>query len=315
MEDKEIKFDILKIDAVIKKDNVYEEGDNKFQFCKEYSPDSETSQDEKIDIPKYIARVKTNSFKYLGILSKNLKKELYGYYYYDNGDEYFGQWNKDKRDGYGIYYFKGKNEDEIKQIYIGEFKNNLKNGEGIYFHITKFEQEEDIFIPIDFTLAIGNFVEDNFTKGIIYTINNGKCKIYKGKINREGKKDDENSELYEDNNKIFHGIFKDNNMCEGRIIIIKENIKENGYYFIKNNEEDIKIDYEKGEESDETFIKQLNEYNNFFQYEKIKDLFINIIVLRIKANSSNNFDYLKGLNYDVDIKQYLKDQYGKYLYC
>ena len=291
METNEIKFDILKIDEMIKQNDVYEEGDNKFQFYKEYNPDSKTEQGE--DFPKYIARVKSNSFRYLGILSKNLKKELYGYNCYDNGDEYFGQWNKDKKEGYGIYW------------------------EGIYFHISKLEQEEDIFIPIDFSLAIGQFLEDNFIKGIIFTIKDGKSKIYKGKINKEGKKDDDNAELYEGNNKIFHGIFKDNNICEGRIIIIRENQKDNrNYYFNKiNDDDDIKVDYEKGKENDEMFIKKLNELNDIFKYEKIKDLFIDIIMIKIKACSSNNFDYLKNLDYELDIKQNLKKQYGKYLYC
>ena len=315
METIEIKFDILKIDEMIKQNDVYEEGDNKFQFYKEYNPDSKTEQGE--DFPKYIARVKSNSFRYLGILSKNLKKELYGYNCYDNGDEYFGQWNKDKKEGYGIYYYKEPDVDEIKQIYVGEFKNNIKSGEGIYFHISKLEQEEDIFIPIDFSLAIGQFLEDNFIKGIIFTIKDGKSKIYKGKINKEGKKDDENAELYEGNNKIFHGIFKDNNICEGRIIIIRENQKDNrNYYFNKiNDDDDIKVDYEKGKEKDEMFIKKLNELNDIFKYEKIKDLFIDIIKIKIKACSSNNFDYLKNLDYELDIKQNLKEQYGKYLYC
>ena len=314
MENNEIKFDILKIDAKIKKDNVYEENYNKFQFCIDYNPDNQTDEDEKTDIPKYIAKINTKTFKYLGILSKNLKKELYGYNYYDNGDEYFGQWNKDKREGYGIYFFKEEGGDSIKQIYIGEFKNNKKSGEGMYFHITKLGQEEDLSIPIDYSLAIGNFIEDNFTKGIIISMKDGKRTIYRGKINKDGKKNDDHAELYEDNNKIFHGIFKDNNMSEGRIIIMKEGKKVNGYYFNKKNEEDVNFNYEKGENDDEKFIKNLNALNAVLEYEKINDLFINIMMIRVKANSSNNFDYMKNLKYDTDIKQKLKEQYGKYFY-
>ena len=63
------------------------------------------------------------------------------------------------------------------------------------------------------------------------------------------------------------------------------------------------------------FIKKLNELNDIFKYEKIKDLFIDIIMIKIKACSSNNFDYLKNLDYELNIKQNLKKQYGKYLYC
>jgi hypothetical protein len=82
MENNDIKFDILKIDAMLEKESIYEEGDNKFQFCKDYNPDNQLDQDEKIDTPKYIAKIITKSFKYLGILSKNLKKESYGYNYH-----------------------------------------------------------------------------------------------------------------------------------------------------------------------------------------------------------------------------------------
>ena len=174
----EIKFDILKIDSLIKKEKVYKEEENIFQFCKEYDINKK-EQDQKIDIPKYIAKIKSSSFEYLGILSKNLKKENYGYIKFSNGDEYFGQWNKDKKEGYGIYFFKEKeNSDITKQIYIGEFKNNVKSGEGIYFIITKFGEEKKDNLPLDFNLVIGNFSEDNFIKGTIFSMDQGKRKIY-----------------------------------------------------------------------------------------------------------------------------------------
>lgn len=313
MENTEIRFDVLKIDSQIKKENTFQEEDFKFQFCKEYNLD-QPEQDEKIDFPKYIAKINSKSIKYLGILSKNLKKESYGYNCYENGDEYFGQWNKDKKEGYGIYYFKESSGDAIKEIYVGEFKNNLKSGEGIYFHISKLGQEGDISIPTDFSLAIGNFLEDNFVKGLIFTMKNGKRKLYKGKIDNEGKKNDDNAELFEDEDKVFHGIFNKNSMVEGRIVLVKDNKKENGYYFHRKEEDDVDFDYEKEGSDDEKLVNQLNEFNASFQYEKIKDLFLNIMTIKYKVSAFDDFDYMKNLNFDLDIKQKLKDQYGKYLY-
>ena len=278
MENNEVIFDILKIDANIKKDNVYKEGENKFQFCNGYNPDNQSEKEQNLDIPKYIAKITSNSFKYLGILSKNLNKESYGYYCYESGDEYFGQWNKDKKEGYGIYYFKEKDDEEIKQIYLGEFKNNLKSGEGIYFHISKLAQEQDIYIPLDFSLAIGKFTNDNFNKGTILSIKDGKRKLYKGKIGKDGQKSDDNAELYEDTDKIFHGKFENNEMIEGRIINVKEGIKENGYYFEKKkDEDDISLNYEKWEKDDNKYVNLLNVINELFEYSKIKDLFIKIL--------------------------------------
>lgn len=316
----ELKFDVLKIDSTIKKDKIYKDEGNIFQFCTEFDP-NQVEQDIKIDIPKYMAKIKSNSFEYLGILSKNLKKENYGYNHFDNGDEYFGQWNKDKKEGYGIYFFKEEeNPSTIKQIYIGEFKNNAKYGEGIYFKVDKFDiNKEKNGVPIDFTLIIGNFSEDNFIKGIIFTMEDGKRKIYKGKMSKDGKKNDENAEIYEDEDKIFYGIVKDNAMLEGRIIIMKDGKKETAYYFNRKGstaiDSDIDFDYEKKNSEDDKYIRKLNELNNIFDYEKIQNLFISVMKIREKVNNPENFEYIKMLNYDMDVKQELKNQYGRYLYC
>lgn len=316
----ELKFDVLKIDSTIKKDKIYKDEGNIFQFCTEFDP-NQVEQDIKIDIPKYMAKIKSNSFEYLGILSKNLKKENYGYNHFDNGDEYFGQWNKDKKEGYGIYFFKEEeNPSTIKQIYIGEFKNNAKYGEGIYFKVDKFDiDKEKNGVPIDFTLIIGNFSEDNFIKGIIFTMEDGKRKIYKGKMSKDGKKNDENAEIYEDEDKIFYGIVKDNAMLEGRIIIMKDGKKETAYYFNRKGsttiDSDIDFDYEKKNSEDDKYIRKLNELNNIFDYEKIQNLFISVMKIREKVNNPENFEYIKMLNYDMDVKQELKNQYGRYLYC
>ena len=70
----------------------------------------------------------------------------------------------------------------------------------------------------------------------------------------EGKKEDEMGELYEDKDKIFYGVIKDNVMFEGRVIIMKDGKKENGYYFTRkgNNliDGDVDFDYLKSEEKD-----------------------------------------------------------------
>ena len=314
----ELKFDVLKIDSRIKKDSQFQEGETIFQFCPEYKPDSLEESDQKTDYLKYFAKIKNPSFQYIGNLSKNLKKENIGYNQFDNGDEYFGNWNKDKKDGYGIYFFKEESKANPHQIYVGEFKNNMKSGEGIYFNISKFSADKPN-TPLDFDLIIGNFTDDIFQKGIIYNMNEGKRKIYKGKIDKDGKKNDEIAELYEDNDKIFFGAIKDNIMLEGRIIIMKDNKKENGYYFSRKEDNlldgDVNFDYLKWEEKDDEYMKKLNELNNTLINEKIQELFESIIQIREKAECGNNFEFIKNVNYDSDIKQMLKTQYGKFLYC
>ena len=314
----ELKFDVLKIDSRIKKDSQYQEGETIFQFSPEYKPDSLEDCDQKTDYLKYFAKIKTPFFQYTGNLSKNLKKENFGYNQFDNGDEYFGLWNKDKKDGYGIYFFKEETKTLPHQIYVGEFKNNMKSGEGIYFNVSKFSPDKENS-PLDFDLIIGNFTDDIFQKGIIYNMKEGKRKIYKGKMDNDGKKNDEMGELYEDNDKIFFGAIKDNIMLEGRIIIMKDNKKENGYYFSRKEDNlldgDVNFDYLKWEEKDDEYMKKLNELNNTLINEKIQELFESIIQIREKAECGNNFEFIKNVNYDSDIKQMLKTQYGKFLYC
>ena len=313
----ELKFDVLKIDSRIKKDSQYQEGETIFQFSPEYKPDSLEDCDQKTDYLKYFAKIKTPFFQYTGNLSKNLKKENFGYNQFDNGDEYFGLWNKDKKDGYGIYFFKEETKILPHQIYVGEFKNNMKSGEGIYFNVSKFSPDKENS-PLDFDLIIGNFTDDIFQKGIIYNMKEGKRKIYKGKMDNDGKKNDEMGELYEDNDKIFFGAIKDNIMLEGRVIIMKDDKKENGYYFSRKGNnllDDVDFDYLKWEEKDDEYIKKLNELNNTLINEKILELFESIIQIREKAECGNNFEFIKKVNYDNDIKQMLKTQYGKFLYC
>ena len=246
-----------------------------------------------------------------------MKKENIGYNQFDNGDEYFGLWNKDKKDGYGIYFFKEETKTLPHQIYVGEFKNNMKSGEGIYFNVSKFSPDKENS-PLDFDLIIGNFTDDIFQKGIIYNMKEGKRKIYKGKMDNDGKKNDEMGELYEDNDKIFFGAIKDNIMLEGRVIIMKDDKKENGYYFSRKGNnllDDVDFDYLKWEEKDDEYIKKLNELNNTLINEKILELFESIIQIREKAECGDNFEFIKNVNYDNDIKQMLKTQYGKFLYC
>ena len=313
----ELKFDVLKIDSRIKKDSQYQEGETIFQFSPEYKPDSLEDCDQKTDYLKYFAKIKTPFFQYTGNLSKNLKKENFGYNQFDNGDEYFGLWNKDKKDGYGIYFFKEETKTLPHQIYVGEFKNNMKSGEGIYFNVSKFSPDKENS-PLDFDLIIGNFTDDIFQKGIIYNMKEGKRKIYKGKMDNDGKKNDEMGELYEDNDKIFFGAIKDNIMLEGRVIIMKDDKKENGYYFSRKGSnllDDVDFDYLKWEEKDDEYIKKLNELNNTLINEKILELFESIIQIREKAECGDNFEFIKNVNYDNDIKQMLKTQYGKFLYC
>ena len=321
-----IQFDVLKINSLIKKENSTYKTDNYiFEYYKEYKPKNQDEEEEEDDnIPKYLVDIKSEQSRYMGVLSKCLKKEVFGYSLYDNGDEYFGQWHSDKKEGFGIYYFKENEKEEAKvnHIYIGEFNNNIKNGEGLYFKIKKFEENENISRPLDFTFAIGKFSYDNLNHGIIYNIEGDKRKIYKGKINGEGEKDDENAEIYENENQIFNGTIQKNIMTKGRIIILKKDEKdlekEEAYYFERKGDkiptDEIDFDYRKEEEKDDENIQKMKDIFDIYDCEKLKDLYVKVMEIREKINCPEGFEYLKNLNYDEAIKEELKKLYGKYFY-
>ncbi len=315
---KKLKFDLLKITSIIEKEGQYKERDSIFEFYKEYNKEQD-SQNNDIDVPQFFVHIKSENCVYMGVLSQNLKKEVYGYNLFENGDEYFGKWNKDKKDAYGIYYFKEKEDSQERQIYIGEFSNNIKQGEGVYLKIKNFEKENQ-GRPDEFIFAFGKFTQDNFKEGIIYAFEDGKEKIYKGKLNEEGKKEDDKAIIYENGNQLFCGKIKNNIMMEGRIIIFKEGSdeKEEAYYFQRKEEkspdDEVDFDYRKKEESDEELIKQMKEILNIFDREKLKELYMKVMEYKEKIKGPDNFEYMKNIDFDNNVKGELRNMYGKFIY-
>ena len=319
----QIEFDMFKVLSTIKKEGSYKQDNCIFELYKGYKP---SEYEESDDTPKYFVDIKNAQCNYIGILSKNLNKELYGYSLYDNGDEYFGQWNSDSKEGFGIYYFKEKEKDESKiyHIYIGEFQDNKKSGEGAYFKIKKFEQEkEKENVPIDFVFEVGYFSKDYFQSGVIYSIEDEKRKIYKGKLNNVGEKEDDNGEIYENENQIFNGCIKNNIMINGRIIVLKKEEneiieKQEAYYFErkdnKKESEEINFDYRKGEENDENLIKKMKEIFEIYDCDKLKEIYMKAIEFRENIKSQDNFQYIKDLDFDVMVKEEFKKMYGKYIF-
>ena len=73
---------------------------------------------------------------------------------------YFGEFKKAKAEGYGIYYYNRKNEEDEGDRYEGQHKEWDKNGKGIYFYKNGDRYE-------------GDFKNDKKDgKGIVY-YNNG----------------------------------------------------------------------------------------------------------------------------------------------
>ena len=62
-------------------------------------------ENKKVDNLKYFAKIKRNNEEYIGILTEDFKRDLFGYSLFNQGDEYLGEISKENKNGFGIYKF------------------------------------------------------------------------------------------------------------------------------------------------------------------------------------------------------------------
>ena len=163
-------------------------------------------------------------------------------------------------------------------------------------------------VLINFNSGIGVFENDVLKKGKIYTAKDGINMLYQGKINDKGEPEDDDALVLEEGNKIFRGKISNNDMAEGRNIIINEKYEKiNAYYFYKKDNK-YDFDYSKKEEVDEECIKKLKE-NPIINYgKKIQNIYNEI------NNGFNKFkDYESAIkiNFENDIKNKIKSEIDK----
>jgi hypothetical protein len=282
--DEETEFNTYEIDEEIFKNkefiqNFKNEKDklkNKFAFLPGLTEEEIKKKDPKSEYPKYFAKICTKNFEYIGVLTNELKREKYGYSIMGNKDEYLGEYKNEIRDGFGIYKF-NPNEDE-EEIYIGDYKDNKKTGQGLYLKIYKSVKESSSgeIILIDYDCGIGDFKDDVFNNGKIFTVRDENETLYQGKINDIGSPSDEEALIVEGGDKIFMGRLIDGELIEGRNIFVDENWnKKNAYYFTKNNNVENPFDFDasKNEDKDEDIIKMVKESHVKAYKSQIQNIF------------------------------------------
>ena len=315
-------FDVNEIDEKIEKDgefiinNEKEEKKTIFKFIKNFSKEDMEKKDANSSYPKYFCEISAKNFKYIGILTNELKRDIYGYSLLDNQDEFLGEYKNQIREGFGIYKFKPN--EERNEIYIGEYINNKKEGKGIFIKINKIIKDDSNGnnVLIDFDSNIGTFKDNLFEKGIIYSLKDKAERLYYGKLNDLGEQEDTEALLIEDKNKIFKGKISKGNLIEGRNIFINDKYeKTKAYYFKKEknekNEDSYQFDYNKKEKDDEENIKKVKEILERNYSEKIQEIF------NLLNNSFDTFkSYEKAINvdFDNDIKNKIKNELDKIIF-
>ena len=297
---KSITFDILVINDKIEKNKIYQNKNNNQEFTFILNENSLDNKD------KFFASI-ISSFKYIGTLSDELKREGFGYYLYDidDGDEYAGNWSDNKKDGGGIYIYK-KNENDREELYLGKWFKGCKHGRGIYFY--KMHKSENL-TDGDYDVILGDFENDYYKEGYIISKKGEDETIYKGKMNIDGNKEDEHAMYFENGNKAFYGQFLNNEMEKGRILIFDENdtsVIKSRYYFEKI-ENEFKFDIDKNKKYDDKLceIKRNIEKENL-QNNLINDAYKFCIKLIPKVNDIEKIKIF-------EVKKYFTDKFEMFL--
>jgi len=258
----------------------------------------------------YLVSIKSkndnNKNEYIGVLTDDLKKNIFGYISFNQGDEYLGQIFENIKHGFGIYKFNSDSKNG-KNIYIGNFSENKINGNGIFINTINYIPK---YIFNKYICHIGIFEDGHFKKGKIYLYDNGSEQL---KLkNDEDLKNNINEEKVikferKDNKTIFtEGTMKDNQLIEGFILDINnDGSVENQFFYKLNEEKQYNYEYFDDEVKIKEVIKEFNElhfnqYNNNIQemvrksenlFEKIKEeVFQNYKDLIDEEKFKSNFD-------------------------
>ena len=261
---------------------------------------------------KYFANIKNNNEHYIGVLTANFNKELFGYILINQGDEYLGQILKEKKNGFGIYKFNNKKEKE-KDIFIGNFIENNINGEGIYINILNNENSDNNSSILNkYNCYIGIFENGIFKKGKIYSVDNGFEKLeFKDDEKEENNLEEKivvNYERKNDLNLYKKGKNKNKILIEGLAIYFndKEEI-ENKFSFKLNNNLQYDFKYLEDKTKEKELIEEFKK-SNFLKYKiTIQDIFTKIGEMIDKMK--NDFKYGKNLIIEDNFKKNFDDDY------
>ena len=317
--DEETEFNTYEIDQEIFKNKEFVQNSknqkdkikNKFKFLPGLTEEEIKKKDPKSEYPKYFAKILTKNFEYMGVLTNELKREKYGYSIMENKDEYLGEYKNEIRDGFGIYKF-NPNEDE-EEIFIGNYKDNKKTGEGIYLKIFKSVKEDSSgeIILVDFDCGMGEFKDDIFINGKIFTVRDDNETMYQGKINDIGVPSDQEALIIEGGDKIFWGKLIDGELIEGRNIFVDDKWnKKNAYYFTKkdNVENPYDFDVNKNEGKDSEIIDMVKESNVRTYKSQIQNIFKDVYD---SLNKFKKFETAINVDFENNVKNKINADVNK----
>ena len=187
--------------------------------------------DMNTDTEMYIVKNNFNKKPFIGVVNYEFKREGYCINNYENGDEYFGYYSNDLRNKQGLYIYKPKliiNKFITRQFYFGLWENDKKHGRGIYLWLkenttninyNKLYNPFNNFEKSNFHAYIGEFDNDNFTKGTLLKKEGENYFVYHGQIDSKNLKKNGKECFYYSAKleQIFFGTFINDIFTDGYI--------------------------------------------------------------------------------------------------
>lgn len=145
---------------------------------------------ENEELPDYfLGQITKNNETFLGTFNGDFERTGYGFCTYENGDQYFGYFEKDQRNKHGIYLWPSEKKNGLiySEMYYGFWNNNKRDKNGMYIWIDEPLGNEQ-FEPANFDTYVGLIENDTFKRGTYLSKNGDDYYLYHGNFDNELKK-------------------------------------------------------------------------------------------------------------------------------
>lgn len=190
----------------------------------------------------FTGSVERGRTKFLGIFNGKFEREGYGINYFENGDIYFGYFEKDMRNKHGVYIWNPVEENGIvkTEMYHGFWKDNKKDRHGIYIWMEEPVGNEE-FEKANFEAYVGQINADNYKKGTYLTKRDESYFLYHGNFDESGVKNDEKAYFYSSTyDRLMRGKIVNDFFVDGYVSFFDSETGElNDLVYTKFNKEEV----------------------------------------------------------------------------
>ena len=177
------------------------------------------------DTDSFIAHISNGKSNCIGVLNGKIDRNGYGINTYENGDVYFGYFEKDKRDKHGVYIWPTEEKNGIKndEMYYGFWKENIRDHHGIYLWMKNYTNSIS-FEEISFDAYVGTIDDDRFKKGTHLSKVNDEYFLYYGGFDMNGMKNDDDAMYYSGKcDRLMQGKIVNEVFTEGYVAFFNSN--------------------------------------------------------------------------------------------